>query len=1181
MATLTSLIRADREYRNFLDALKTTFKTPDGLPIAVNGLSGGAEDAFLVESVKEARKLSSAPVLILVGGEGERTRVLSLLREGGIDALGYKAREFNFHTVGASHDIERERLSVLSEIISGTPEAIVTTPSALCQYTIPEELLRSLSLTLGVGDIITPEQLCDKLYTLGYVRVESVEAVGQYSARGGIVDFFADESVGACRIEFFGDEIDRLCIFDPISQRSEGALDSVSLSPAKEILLSREAKRRLSSHVNSLLSKATEKDAHDRLSRELALISADATLPFSDKYIGVIYEDPDTLISYLSPYKKGVVLNIGTADTREELKGAISGVDDELRAMASVGTIDEGCAKFFLSYPEYEDFLNKNTTVYINPFSGGVGTMKLSGLFGFRCRRTVSYGDNPSMLREDLNNLRRALYRTIIVTDTESGAEALCRALMDDGFAPRPIKGDEIDISTAEGGSIFVTAGRCVGFDLLMPKIAVLSMARDRGREVMKNRRRQRILRKAGGAGQRLMSYADLTVGDYVVHSNYGIALFEGIETVTVDGITKDYIKLRYAGTDRLFVPCDRLECLGKYIGEKDKDGTVKLSKMGGLEWHRATTRAKSSARDIAKSLIALYAERQRRAGFAFPEDSELEYSFADSFEYEETESQTRAISEIKADMIRPVPMNRLLCGDVGYGKTEVALRAAFKAIMGGKQVAFLVPTTILAMQHFQTALSRMRSYPVTVEMLTRFKKPKEQTEILKRVKRGEVDILIGTHKLLSKNLEFRDLGLLIIDEEQRFGVAQKEKLKEIATSVDVLTLTATPIPRTLNMAMNGISDISILDEAPGDRRPVQTYVMEHDDTLVFDAITKELARGGQVLYLYNKVETIAFVADKISRAFPEARVAFAHGQMDKDELEDIWQLLIRGEIDVLVCTTIIETGVDLPGANTLIIENADKFGLSQLHQIRGRVGRAERQAYAYLTYRAGKALSEVARKRLEAIKQYAEFGAGFKIALCDLEIRGAGNLLGAEQHGYIDMIGYDLYVKILNEAVREAKGEVKEKREETLIDIKINAHIPEYYITSTAHRIEMYKKISHIETERDALDVRDEMLDRFGDMPKPVGRLIDVALIKALATEAGISKICDERETLTFFVKTPDLARWSGAFAEFPGMRFAPSGDRVIYKYNSGEVSEITVKILRSYFADDTKESEVKGNEK
>ena len=579
-------------------------------------------------------------------------------------------------------------------------------------------------------------------------------------------------------------------------------------------------------------------------------------------------------------------------------------------------------------------------------------------------------------------------------------------------------------------------------------------------------------------------------------------------------------------------------------------------------------TRAKSAAKDIAKQLIALYAERQRTPGFAFPEDSELEYDFADSFEYEETDSQAQAIKEIKADMTRPVPMNRLLCGDVGFGKTEVALRAAFKAIMGGKQVAILVPTTILALQHYQTAISRMRGFPVSVEMLSRFKKPKEQEEILRKVKRGETDILIGTHKLLSKKLEFRDLGLLIVDEEQRFGVAQKEKLKEIAKNVDVLTLTATPIPRTLNMAMNGISDISILDEAPGERRPVQTYVLEHDETVILDAMRKELARGGQVLYLYNKVEDIAYRAGKIMNELPDARVAYAHGQMEREELEDIWQLLVRGEIDILVCTTIIETGVDLPSANTLVIENADRFGLAQLHQIRGRVGRSERQAYAYFTYRQGKALSEIAEKRLAAIKEYAEFGAGFKIALCDLEIRGAGNLLGAEQHGYIDSVGYDLYVKILNEAVREERGEVEKKKVESQIDVRANAHIPESYVQSSAQRMEMYKKISLILTPEDESDIADEFMDRFGDMPKPVTRLLAVALTKALAERAGIERVEERAGALTFVTGKPDLALWSEVFSKYPGMYFAPSGDRVVYRHREIESIALARDIMKLYYA-------------
>ena len=516
--------------------------------------------------------------------------------------------------------------------------------------------------------------------------------------------------------------------------------------------------------------------------------------------------------------------------------------------------------------------------------------------------------------------------------------------------------------------------------------------------------------------------------------------------------------------------------------------------------------------------------------------------------------------------MIKPVPMNRLLCGDVGFGKTEVALRAAFKAIMGGKQVAFLVPTTILAMQHYQTALSRMRGFPVTVEMLTRFKKPKEQAEILRRVKRGETDILIGTHKLLSKSLEFRDLGLLIVDEEQRFGVAQKEKLKEIARNVDVLTLTATPIPRTLNMAMNGISDISVLDEAPEDRRPVQTYVLEHDDGIIYDAIRRELNRGGQVLYIYNKIESIGIVADRLQHDMPDARVAIAHGQMDKDELEDIWRLLVSGDIDILVCTTIVETGIDLPTANTLIIENADRFGLSQLHQIRGRVGRSERQAYAYFTYRPGKALSEIAEKRLSAIKEYAEFGAGFKIALCDLEIRGAGNLLGAQQHGYIDAVGYDLYVKLLNEAVLEERGEIVADRPEAHIDMKISAYIPESYIPAQSGRMEMYKKISLITSVADSTDILDEMIDRYGEPPRMVERLLEVALMKALCQDVGFSRIECRDDLLIFYTGRPDLDIWSELFVKYKGMRFAPSNDRVIYKFR-GEPSQIGCEIMKTYY--------------
>ncbi len=1173
MQGITALIRADKEYHAFLDTLKEAFyKKEELLPIAVNGLSGGAEAAFIAETVKEAVRLSGAPVLIFVSGDTEREKLVSALSAQGVRVRGYKKRERVFHNIRASHDIERERLSVLSEIISGGCDAVVTTPSAALSYTVPEKTLMDLTLSLKVGHIISPEELSERLVTLGFVRVDTVDGRGQFSKRGGIIDFFGGEEESPVRIEFFGDEIDRLVYFDPLTQRTLGECDEARLLPACEVLLSTKARERILACAEDLKKKAKDSLTTEKLSRECAVLESGLGVDFRDRYFGLVYDNLENLLSYFKDFPRTVTLSVGSTECLDELNNYLKSQNEERQGFIDAGLITEEAARYTGSEADYKKFLDDSLTVYENPFAGGLGGKRLAGLFGFRCRKNVSYGGNSSMLKEDLVSFRKGGYRVLILCENRQGADSLAEALAAEDIAiARVYDSPDFDLSSAEGGRIFVTVGDLQGFDLITPKIAVISMAKDEGRAVMSHRKRQRILREAG-APKRLMSYAELTPGDYVVHANYGIGLFEGIETVTAAGVTKDYITIKYAGTDKLFVPCDRLEMIGKYIGARDKDGTVKLSKMGGSDWSRAKSKAKRAAKDIADSLIKLYAERQRLPGFAFPDDSDFENSFAAAFDYEETESQAVAIKEIMADMTRPVPMNRLLCGDVGFGKTEVALRAAFKAIMGGKQVAFLVPTTILALQHYQTAISRMRGFPVTVEMLTRFKKPKEQEEILRKVKRGECDILIGTHKLLSKKLEFRDLGLLIIDEEQRFGVSQKEKLKEMAKNVDTLTLTATPIPRTLNMAINGISDISILDEAPGDRRPVQTYVLEHDETLIHEAIRREMARGGQTLYLYNKVEDIDLVASSILRAIPEARIAYAHGKMEKEEIEDIWQMLVKSELDVLVCTTIIETGVDLPMANTLVIENADRFGLSQLHQIRGRVGRSSRQAYAYFTYRPGKALTEVAEKRLKAIREYAEFGAGFKIALCDLEIRGAGNLLGAEQHGYIDSVGYDLYVKLLNEAVLEAKGEAKpdEKKTETLIDIKTSAHIPEHYVPVGAQRMEMYKKISLILTPEDERDIIDEFIDRFGDPPRAVLRLTGVALTKALCERAGIEKVVADDVTLSFIMPKTDLALWSEVFIKYPGMRISPSGDRVIYRFSDPKHTDAAIlaaEIMREYY--------------
>ena len=1180
---ISGFIRQDREFNAFVDCLASEIRSDAPLPIVINGLSGGAESAFITETVKEAITLKRCPALILTADDVERSELCALLQNSGIRAAEYKPRELVFYNISASHDIDRERLLVLSRILDGSLEAVVTTPSAALGYTVPPDVLDSLSLSLRLGDEISPDSLAKKLVSMGFASVETVESRGQFARRGGIVDFWGADAQYPTRVEFFGDEVDRLASFDPESQRALSQIKDISLLPAREVIVDDAARARISSEIEKLLGrKGTSDEVKEKLKNELISVKHNVGINFCDKYLGLIYENNSCLFDYIFSGDCPIILVAGTNGCRENAEKRITKLTSDTEGMISLGSVSQRAAKYSADMSYYRDALAKGVCVHVNSFSGGVGTEKLAGLFGFRSRRTVSYGGqgNASMLVEDLENLKRGMYRTVILSENAQGAESLVDALRSsDIFAQNVSRSDGFDISSARGGEIYVGVGSYEGFDLIGPKIAVLSMSVDKGKAIMQHRRRQRVLKRVGGAGKKIMSHADLSVGDYVVHANYGIGLFEGIETVTVDGVTKDYITIKYAGTDKLFVPCDRLEMIGKYIGDRAKDGTVKLSEMGGGGWQRTKSRAKAAVRDIAKQLINLYAERQRTPGFAFPKDSELEAEFDAEFEYEETDSQLVAINEIKADMMRGVPMNRLLCGDVGFGKTEVALRAAFKAILGGKQVALLVPTTILALQHYQTAISRMRSYGVTVEMLSRFKKPKERADIIARTAKGSVDMLIGTHALLSKKVEFRDLGLLIIDEEQRFGVVQKEKLREMAKNVDTLMLSATPIPRTLNMSMSGINDISVLDEAPGERRPVQTYVLEHDDEIIIDALRRELSRGGQTLYLYNKIDDIDLVAGRLSEALPEARITYAHGRMEKEELEDIWQMLVRGEIDILVCTTIIETGVDLPNANTLVIENAERFGLSQLHQIRGRVGRSERQAYAYFTYRRGKHLNEVAEKRLEAIKEFAEFGAGFKIALRDLEIRGAGNLLGAEQHGYIESVGYDLYVKLLNEAVLEERGDPVKERFESQIVMSVSAHIPEYYIKSSAARMEMYKKISFIETKDDRDDLYDELSDRFGEVPVTVERLLDVALSKALAERARIKKIEHSGLKLTFVTERPDLAVWSELFAANRSLSFVGLGSPlIVYRMRKDEdPTAVAAKIMAEYvrIMDSNNESE------
>ena len=729
----------------------------------------------------------------------------------------------------------------------------------------------------------------------------------------------------------------------------------------------------------------------------------------------------------------------------------------------------------------------------------------------------------------------------VVFAGTPRGAQALADDLRQD-FSADLVQ----DVPAITPGKIYVLEGTLsAGMEYPQLKLAIISHAKT---GVSRTRAPKQ---KKGG---HIKNLSDLNVGDYVVHVSHGIGIFEGIVKREIHGVVKDYIKIRYAGTDMLFVPVTQMDLVTKYIGGKE-EGIVKLNKLNSAEWAKTRARVKKAVKDMADELIKLYAKREASKGYAFGQDTDWQNDFERRFPYDETDDQLRCIQEIKADMERPVPMDRLLCGDVGFGKTEVAIRAAFKCVMDGKQCAVLVPTTILAWQHYQTFRNRMEGFPVKVDILSRFRTPREQEQVLEELRRGQIDVIIGTHRLVQKDVKFKDLGLCIIDEEQRFGVKHKETFKEMRNNVDVLTLSATPIPRTLNMAMSGIRDMSTIEEAPQDRQPVQTYVMEHDWGILTQAMNKELRRGGQVFYLHNRVDTIDSCAATIQKLIPDATVVVAHGKMSEEQLSKVWKRLLDHEIDILVCTTIIETGVDVSNCNTLIIEDADRLGLSQLYQIRGRVGRSSRRAFAYLTVTKGKALTDVATKRLEAIREFTTFGSGFRIAMRDLEIRGAGNILGAQQHGHMEAVGYEMYLKMLSDAVAVAKGEKPDTQAtECQVDIRIGAHIPEDYIESLPQRIDIYKKIASVENDQDALDITDELIDRFGDPPESVKGLIDVSLLRNKAASLGIKEISQRTDSLLFYPEVVDMEAASRLAANLKG--------RVML--NAGAKPYLAVRVLK-----------------
>ncbi|MFR7485533.1 MAG: transcription-repair coupling factor, partial [Acutalibacter sp.] len=917
------------------------------------------------------------------------------------------------------------------------------------------------------------------------------------------------------RVEFWGDEVDSLSSFDMESQRRTESIPQVTLAPCVEVIPEKPAflAQKIEKLAASLRGKNAPK-AKEVLRGEAEKLKNGLRIGSMDKFISLVYPQAATLFDYFPPEDSLLFFSEGNK-LKERVRTTLWQWGEDVKSYLAEGLLCKGLDQYSQDWEYALGKAEETPALFLDLFARGSYEIPTKTLVNMTAKQLSPWGGGVELLAEDLRALLDQGRACAVLTGTERAGKALAEDLKRAGLPAAWMDA----ASTVNPGTVVVTLGALsAGFELPEANFALITHGR------MTEVKRKRVKRDKNS--KEISSLSELAPGDYVVHATHGIGLFEGIHKLEMNGVTKDYIKVRYAKNDTLYVPVTQLDLVSKYIGPRE-DSAVKLSRLGGADWQRQKTKVRKAVKDIAKELIQLYAQRMQQKGFAFPPDGEWQRDFESHFEYDETEDQLRCISEIKDDMEREVPMDRLLCGDVGFGKTEVALRAAFKCVTAGKQCAILVPTTILAWQHYQTILRRMEGFPVDVELLSRFRSPRQQDEILRKVRRGSMDIVVGTHRLVSKDVKFHDLGLVIIDEEQRFGVAQKEKLKQMCSTADVLTLSATPIPRTLNMALSGIRDMSVIEEAPHDRHPVQTYVLEYDTGVIGDAIRRELRRGGQVYYLHNDVASLQSTVARIQQMAPEARIGVGHGKMNEEDLSEVWRQLLDHEIDVLVCTTIIETGVDVPSANTLIIENADRMGLSQLHQLRGRVGRSNRRAYAYLTYTPNKALSEIAQKRLSAIREFTEFGSGFKIAMRDLEIRGAGNILGGEQHGHMEAVGYDMYVKLLNEAVSLMKGEepTRPVDQECLVDLQVQAHIPESYIDSLSLRLDVYRRIAEVETQEDAMDVLDELIDRFGEPPASVKGLLDVALLRNTAAGLGVTEVKQQGDSLLVYKEKFDVA--------------------------------------------------------
>ena len=1071
-------------------------------PIEISGLTDVAE-CSIIGGINE---FSKRPIIVVTYNEVQARKICDNIRyfvdEDKVKIFP-KKEILTYDYVAESKDLPYERIDLLNKIYDEKNMIIVTTIEAVEQKIISKNTLYKNTLNFKIGQSCDLELIKQRLVDLGYIRYDLIDARGEFSIRGGIIDISINDTTGV-RIELWGDEVDSIRYFNIVSQRSTSQIEEIQIFPAHEYIL----ERNIDDVCKDIKENIYEGKKFEIVENDIEEIKNGNYISKVEKYFNAFYKEQETLLDYLNEKYIIVIDEMNKIEAR-----SLAIKEDNDRLIKTLIEKEKVVPDSILNYQLIEQVKNtikKKKNIYIEKLN--TTTKSNIEKYNLQYRQLNYYKNGLELFFNDIKSFQKDNKKVYIIVDMKEKTGKIEKLLKENDINCRIEENlNQTIISKSNKNNVIITIGKISeGFESYdLGQIVIVA-----NELVEADRRKRKYKSEEFKQGEKVV-FADLKVGDYVVHRNHGIGIYIGVNTITADGTTKDYIKLKYAGDDILYIPTNALDAIRKYVGAEETG--LKLNRLGSKDWEKTKTRVKNNLRAVAKELIELYARREKAIGHGFSPDTEWQKEFEGKFPYVETDDQLRCIEEVKKDMENQKPMDRLLCGDVGYGKTEVAIRAAFKAVMDGKQVAYLVPTTVLAKQQYETFKERMKDYPITVELLNRFRKQKDQNRVIRELSLGDVDIVVGTHKLLGKNIEFRDLGLLIIDEEHRFGVKAKEKIKEYKMNIDVLTMTATPIPRTLHMSVVGVRDMSVIYEPPQNRKPVQTYVLEYDQEVIKEAITKELERNGQVFYIYNKVEDIMLKADEISRLVPEAKVAFAHGRMTGSEIEEIMEEFVEGNTNVLVCTTILESGIDIPNANTMIVENADRMGLAQLYQIRGRVGRSERQGYAYITYKKDKILAEEADKRLKAIREFTEFGSGFKIAMRDLEIRGAGSLIGEIQHGHLEEVGYDTYCRLLDEVVKEEQGIELKPDLDVQIDLNITSYIPEEYIPDSNQKIEIYQDIALCKNENDIQDVIDELIDRFGDIPKEVEMLLEISRIKQMAKEKGIIKISSKINGVLF----------------------------------------------------------------